>query len=353
MSFAANLAEKLVTEHDLSEEELLCLLEHRQEVASYVQEEAQKLCQEVFGKEIYIRGLLEISNICKNDCYYCGIRKSNRKAERYRLTEEEILEACRAGYALGFRTFVLQGGEDMWYDDDCLCHLVSAIRKNHPDCAITLSVGERSRESYEKLFAAGANRYLLRHETATASHYAMLHPSDMDFANRMRCLQDLKEIGYQVGCGFMVGSPHQTLEHLVKDLRFLKEFQPHMVGIGPFLSQKDTPFAHYENGSGELTLFLLAVIRLLLQKVLLPSTTALRTLLPPGKEWGIVCGANVIMPNLSPMEARKKYTLYDNKRIMGTEAAEQIEWLKKELADMGYTVAIARGDSPMMKEQNH
>ena len=246
MSFAANLAEKLVTEHDLSEEELLYLLEHRQEVASFVQEEAQKLCQEVFGKEIYIRGLLEISNICKNDCYYCGIRKSNRKAERYRLTEEEILEACQAGYALGFRTFVLQGGEDMWYDDERLCHLVSAIRKNHPDCAITLSVGERSRESYEKLFAAGANRYLLRHETATASHYAMLHPSDMDFANRMRCLRDLKEIGYQVGCGFMVGSPHQTLEHLVKDLRFLKEFQPHMVGIGPFLSQKDTPFAQYE-----------------------------------------------------------------------------------------------------------
>ena len=241
----------------------------------------------------------------------------------------------------------------MWYDDERLCHLVSAIRKNHPDCAITLSVGERSRESYEKLFAAGANRYLLRHETATVSHYAMLHPSDMDFANRMRCLRDLKEIGYQVGCGFMVGSPHQTLEYLVKDLRFLKEFQPHMVGIGPFLSQKDTPFAQYENGSGELTLFLLAVIRLLLPKVLLPSTTALRTLLPTGKEWGIVCGANVIMPNLSPMEARKKYTLYDNKRIMGTEAAEQIEWLKKELADMGYTVAISRGDSPMMKEQNH
>lgn len=353
MSFAANLAEKLVTEHDLSEEELLYLLEHRQEVASFLQEQAQKLSQEVFGKEIYIRGLMEISNICKNDCYYCGIRKSNRKAERYRLTEEEILEACRAGYALGFRTFVLQGGEDMWYDDDRLCHLVSAIRKNHPDCAITLSVGERSRESYEKLFAAGANRYLLRHETATVSHYDMLHPADMDFANRMRCLQDLKEIGYQVGCGFMVGSPHQTLEHLVKDLRFLKEFQPHMVGIGPFLSQKDTPFAHYENGSGEMTLFLLAVIRLLLPKVLLPSTTALRTLLPPGKEWGIVYGANVIMPNLSPMEARKKYTLYDNKRIMGTEAAEQIEWLKKELADMGYTVAISRGDSPMMKEQNH
>lgn len=351
MKQTMQLAQNLVTTHDLSETELLFLLEHRQEVTTYIQQEAQKLSQEVFGKQIYIRGLLEFSNICKNDCYYCGIRKSNAKAERYRLTTEEILDACQSGYELGFRTFVLQGGEDPWFTDDRLCRLVSAIRDNHPDCAITLSVGERSRESYERLFAAGANRYLLRHETATASHYTQLHPNSMHLENRIQCLYHLKEIGYQVGCGFMVGSPHQTMAHLARDLRFLKEFQPHMVGIGPFLSQKDTPFANCANGSGELTLFLLAVIRLLLPKVLLPSTTALRTLLPPDHEWGIEYGANVIMPNLSPMQARKKYTLYDNKRILGTEAAEQITLLQKRLADIGYTIAISRGDSPYMKTE--
>ena len=320
---------------------------------AFLHERARKTADAIYGKQVFIRGLIEFTNYCKNDCIYCGIRKSNRKAERYRLTEEEILSCCANGYELGFRTFVLQGGEDPYFTDDKICALIRQIKAQYPDCAVTLSIGEKEHDSYQAFFDAGADRYLLRHETADEAHYGKLHPAEMFWKHRMDCLWDLKEIGYQVGCGFMVGSPHQTLEYLVKDLRFLKEFQPHMVGIGPFLSQKDTPFAQYENGSGELTLFLLAVIRLLLPKVLLPSTTALRTLLPPGKEWGIACGANVIMPNLSPMEARKKYTLYDNKRIMGTEAAEQIEWLKKELADMGYTVAISRGDSPMMKEQNH
>ena len=323
------------------------------EILRYINKQAQEVALRHFGNKIYIRGLIEVSNCCRNNCYYCGIRKGNPNIERYRLSRESILNCCKQGYELGFRTFVLQGGEDPALTNDQIEMTVARIRQNYPDCAITLSLGEKSRDAYERFFRAGANRYLLRHETYNESHYRQLHPAEMSGKQRLQCLADLKDIGYQTGTGIMVGSPGQTVEHIIEDILFIEKLQPEMIGIGPFLPHHDTPFAQYENGSGELTLFLLAVIRLLLPKVLLPSTTALRTLLPPGKEWGIVCGANVIMPNLSPMEARKKYTLYDNKRIMGTEAAEQIEWLKKELADMGYTVAISRGDSPMMKEQNH
>lgn len=344
MSRALALARQLADTHNLPDGDLLYLLEHRDpEAAELLRSRAQALCQEVYGRRVFIRGLIEFTNFCKNDCYYCGIRKSNRRAQRYRLSQEDILSCCGMGYGLGFRTFVLQGGEDPWFTDERLCAIVRAIKARWPDCAVTLSVGERSRESYRLLREAGADRYLLRHETATASHYQKLHPPELSLAHRLACLGDLKDLGYQVGAGFMVGSPWQTREDLVRDLRFLKDFQPHMVGIGPFLSQKDTPFREFPNGSGELTLFLLSVIRLLLPEVLLPATTALGTLLPGGREQGILHGANVVMPNLSPQDAREKYTLYDNKLHSGAEAAESLGLLRESLGKIGYEIPIDKG----------
>lgn len=300
--------------------------------------------QSVYGNKVFIRGLIEFTNYCKNDCFYCGIRASQNKVSRYRLTPEQILDCCRTGYDLGFRTFVLQGGEDGWWNDDRLCQLVSAIKDNHPDCAVTLSVGERSRKSYQRLFDAGADRYLLRHETADCSHYSLLHPSGLTLENRMECLQNLKDIGYQVGCGFMVGSPGQTVEHLIRDLRFIEEFQPHMVGIGPFLPAAGTPFANEPAGSADLTIRLLSIIRLMHPKVLLPATTALGTAETDGRERGILAGANVIMPNLSPKDVRKKYMLYDNKVSTGDEAAESVASLRASMKKIGYEVVTDRGD---------
>ncbi len=300
--------------------------------------------QSVYGNKVFIRGLIEFTNICKNDCYYCGIRAGNPNVSRYRLTREQILECCKTGYELGFRTFVLQGGEDPHWDDDRLCTVVSDIKEAHPDCALTLSVGERSRASYQSLFDAGADRYLLRHETADACHYSRLHPANLTLENRMRCLTDLKEIGYQVGCGFMVGSPGQTVEHLIRDLRFIEDFQPHMVGIGPFLPAAGTPFEKEAAGSADLTVKLLSIIRLMHPKVLLPATTALGTADADGRARGILAGANVIMPNLSPMDVRKKYMLYDNKIATGDEAAESVAHLRESMKKIGYQVVTDRGD---------
>lgn len=315
------------------------------QTAHMLAEHADALRRRHYGSKVYIRGLIEFTNYCKNDCYYCGIRKSQTSVSRYRLTADDILACCEAGYALGFRTFVLQGGEDPWWTDDRLAPLVEAIRKTYPDCAITLSAGERSRESYQRLFDAGADRYLLRHETASPDHYSKLHPAALSWQNRMDCLRTLKDIGYQTGCGFMVGSPFQTTEDLVRDLLFLKEFQPHMVGIGPFLPASGTPFAGEPAGSAELTIKLLSMIRLLLPKVLLPATTALGTAERDGRERGILAGANVIMPNLSPTDVRKKYLLYDNKIATGDEAAESVAHLRQSMANIGYQVVTDRGDS--------
>ena len=342
------LAEKLAREGDLSDGELLELIRDRNEAsARCLRRLAGEARDRVYGKKIYIRGLIEFTNYCRNNCFYCGIRRGNEKAVRYRLKEEEILECCREGFELGFCTFVLQGGEDPWYNDERLEHLVRAIRREFPDCAITLSVGERSRESYERLFAAGADRYLLRHETAVKSHYEMLHPAEMSFDHRMQCLRDLKDIGYQTGCGMMVQSPGQTEEDLVADLRFMKEFRPHMIGIGPFLSHRDTPFKEEKSGTTELTVYLLSIIRLMLPEVLLPATTALGTAEEGGRKLGVLAGANVVMPNLSPAGVRKKYMLYDNKLSGGSEAAEHLDLLREEMGSIGFEVAVDRGDSRM------
>ncbi len=349
MSRALSLAETLAKEGNLPDQNLLELIRDRDpETACYLKEQAAARRDEIYGRHVYIRGLIEFTNYCKNNCYYCGIRRGNGRAERYRLTKEEILECCREGYGLGFRTFVLQGGEDPWYDDDRLEEVVRAIRERYPDCAITLSVGERPRESYERLFAAGADRYLLRHETASESHYGMLHPREMSFSHRMECLNTLRDIGYQTGCGMMVGTPGQTWEDLVADLRFMKEFRPHMVGMGPFLSHKDTPFRGEKSGTAELTLYLLAIVRLMLPETLIPATTALGTAEEGGRRQGILWGANVVMPNLSPKAVRSKYMLYDNKLSSGSEAAESLYLLKQEMESIGFEITVARGDSRMV-----
>ena len=315
-----------------------------EEDVSYLYTQAREVADEAYGKRVFKRGLIEFTNYCKNDCYYCGIRRSNANAERYRLEKETILACCEKGYELGYRTFVLQGGEDGYFTDERICDIVSAIRKNYPDCAITLSIGEKSKESYQKYFEAGANRYLLRHETANDKHYTKLHPVELSLENRKKCLFDLKEIGYQVGCGFMVGSPYQTIETLYEDLMFIKDLEPHMVGIGPFIPQKDTPFANEHAGSLEMTLRLLAIIRLIHPSVLLPATTALGTIHEKGRELGVLAGANVVMPNLSPTDVREKYKLYDNKACMGDEAVEGDKNLKIRMKEIGYDLVCDRGD---------
>lgn len=332
-------------DRSLPEDEYACLIDGAdEELAKKAACEATKLRQKYYSNEIFIRGLIEISNYCKNDCLYCGIRRSNHNCDRYRLSEDEILSCCEDGYKLGFRTFVMQGGEDAYYTDSRLCKLISEIKRRHPDCAVTLSLGERSYESYKRLFDAGADRYLLRHETADEEHYKKLHPPEMSFAARMRCLRDLREIGYQVGCGFMVGSPFQTSVTLAKDLKFIETFKPDMCGIGPFVPHHDTPFAHEKGGTAKLTCFLLSLIRIIHPPVLLPSTTALGTIDPFGREKGVLAGANVVMPNLSPVKVRKKYELYDNKICTGEESAQCTDCLQKRMNSVGCTIVTARGD---------
>lgn len=348
------LIDKLEQEHSLTREEWTELIRRRNpETAGYLFERARETRIRHYGYDVYIRGLIEFTNYCKNDCYYCGIRKSNHNAERYRLSSEQILACCAHGYELGFRTFVLQGGEDGWYTDERLADIVSSIRSGWPDCAITLSVGERSYESYRILREAGANRYLLRHETYDSGHYSLLHPPALNAEHRQKCLWDLKELGYQVGTGFMVGSPFQTPENLADDMLFLEKLNPQMVGIGPFIPHHDTPFADKAAGTLELTLFMLGLIRLLLPKVLLPATTALGTIAPDGREQGILAGANVVMPNLSPAQVREKYLLYDNKLCTGSEAAESLKDLESRMEAIGYHVTVSRGDSLNIQHTNN
>lgn len=354
MDTLKQLVDKLEKNRMLSSEEFVCLLQSYEDkgLQEYLFEKARNIRHHYYGNDIYIRGLIEFTNYCKNDCYYCGIRKSNPNINRYRLSKEEILSCCASGYELGFRTFVLQGGEDGYYTDNRMVDIIHSIKKQHPDCAITLSIGERSKESYKRFFDAGAERYLLRHETYNQDHYRFLHPESLSPKHRQDCLFHLKDIGYQVGTGFMVGSPGQTFSHLAEDLLFLKELNPQMVGIGPFIPHHDTKFRDKPAGSLELTLFLLGIIRLMLPKVLLPATTALGTIHPMGRERGIQAGANVVMPNLSPVGVRKDYSLYDNKICTGDEAAECRMCLQRRMESIGYQVVVSRGDSLNQEDSN-
>lgn len=342
---AMELIQKLNREKGLTKEEWIFLIENRtDDTAKELFALARSIQREQFGNKIYTRGLIEFTNYCKNDCYYCGIRRSNQGAQRYRLTTEQILDCCRTGYDLGFRTFVLQGGEDGYFTDERMVEIISEIKSGYPDCAITLSMGERSFQSYKKMFEAGADRYLLRHETADEVHYGKLHPPSLSGAERKECLRNLKKIGYQTGTGFMVGSPGQTAECLAQDMMFIRELNPQMVGIGPFVPHHDTPFASEKGGTVELTLYLLGLLRVMLPNVLLPATTALGTIDARGREQGILAGANVVMPNLSPITVRKKYELYDNKICTGDEAAECRRCLEGRMQSIGYELAVDRGD---------
>lgn len=333
-----------VIPRNFSDAELLEILKSESDLEN-LRSEADAVRKKIYGDKVYIRGLIEFSNFCKNDCFYCGIRASNKNAERYRLSKKQILECCDEGHALGFRTFVLQSGEDFSFDDE-LCETVREIKNAHPDCAVTLSVGERPRSTYQKFFDAGADRFLLRHESANAAHYKKLHPKKMSGENRKRCLFDLREIGFQVGAGFMVGAPFQTDENIIEDLRFMQELKPHMIGIGPFIAHKQTPFADFPNGSVQKTLNLLSVIRLMFPKVLLPATTALGTLCPDGREKGLRHGANVLMPNLSPVGVRKLYSIYENKICTGEEAAQCRGCLERRVKSAGYRIVVDKGDAP-------
>ncbi|NBJ88065.1 [FeFe] hydrogenase H-cluster radical SAM maturase HydE [Acutalibacter sp. 1XD8-36] len=343
--YILSLINTLFESHSMTLEQYRALIDARcVATAALLAEKAAAVRKSIYGNNVYVRGLIEVSNICKNDCLYCGIRRSNRNCDRYRLSKEQIMECAAEGYRLGFRTFVLQGGEDTYYTDDVLCDIVTDIKSQYPDCAVTLSMGERSRESYASLRMAGADRYLLRHETADKVHYESLHPVEMSFDNRMRCLHDLRELGYQVGCGVMVGSPNQTAETLAEDLKFIEEFKPDMCGIGPFVPHKDTPFRDHPAGTVELTCYLLSIIRLIHPPVLLPATTALGTIHPEGREMGIQSGANVVMPNLSPVSVRKKYELYDNKICTGEESAQCKDCLSARMESVGYRIVTDRGD---------
>lgn len=339
------LVDRLRAEHTLPDAQLLTLMTTEDpQIDRYLAQQAEQVRQSVYGNRVFIRGLIEFTNYCKNNCNYCGIRRGNRNCQRYRLTQEEILACCEAGYELGFRTFVLQGGEDPYFTRQRITELVRAIKSAYPDCAVTLSVGEKDRETYQEWFDAGADRYLLRHETANPELYGWLHPEEMSLENRLNCLKDLKEIGFQTGCGFMVGSPGQTMEMILEDLRFIQAFQPQMVGIGPFIPHKDTDYRDEKAGSAALTLRLLAILRLMLPTVLLPATTALGTVMGDGRQQGMRYGCNVVMPNLSPSDVRKKYALYDNKISAGEEAAESVALLKKSMEAIGYQVVTDRGD---------
>lgn len=344
------LVDRLDQNKTLSKQEFTLLIKNRnKELADYVFEKARNIRHAVYGRDVYIRGLIEFTDYCKNDCFYCGIRRSNKNAERYRLDKDDILESCEAGYSLGFRTFVLQGGEDCFYTDDMIADIVKSIKSLYPDCAVTLSIGEKSRSSYQRYFDAGAERYLLRHETANPLHYSKLHPKELSADSRKQCLYNLKEIGFQTGCGFMVGSPFQTAEDLAEDMLFISDLQPHMVGIGPFIPHHDTPFAKEPAGTLELTLFMLGLIRIMLPYVLLPATTALGTIDPNGRELGILAGANVVMPNLSPKAVRSKYLLYDNKICTGDEAAECRFCLENRMKKIGYNIVVDRGDCRVLQ----
>lgn len=339
-----SLIKKLYQEKNLSDNEFKALIESNENPELLVTL-ADKVRRKYYGKKVFLRGLIEISSYCKNDCLYCGIRRSNKNAERYRLTREEILSCCENGYALGFRTFVMQGGEDSYFTDDFMCPLISEIKNTYPDCAVTLSLGERSYESYRRLKIAGADRYLLRHETASPELYGKLHPPEMSLKNRMECLYNLRELGYQVGAGFMTGAPFQTTENIIEDLRFLQDLKPQMIGIGAFIPHHDTPFRNEKAGTLDLTLKLLGILRLMFPMALIPATTALGTIAPNGRELGLKTGCNVVMPNLSPVGVRKKYSLYDNKICTGEESAECKICLQRRIESVGYEISAERGDA--------
>ena len=339
------LAQRLVCERTLHAEQFRALIELCDDhTLDYLRQEAVRTAQKRFGLGIFVRGLIEISSFCRNNCYYCGLRRSNPSAERYRLSHKQIMECCEEGYNAGFRTFVMQGGEDGQLTDEWLEKIITDIRHTYPDAAITLSLGERSIESYERLYLAGATRYLLRHEAADKELYCSIHPTEMSYDNRIACIENLKAIGYQTGMGMMVGVAGQSADSLVQDLLLLERLQPQMIGIGPFIPHCDTPLGDRPAGGLRRTLLMLSIVRIMHPDALIPSTTALATLTPEGRKLGVLSGANVIMPNLTPQSERRKYAIYENKATSGSEAIEGLQALERELSEIGYHIDYSRGD---------
>lgn len=348
-----SIIDKLYKVSEASDEELLFLLNNIDDKSKeYLLKKSNEIRMRTYGRKVYLRGLIEFTNYCSRNCTYCGIRGGNSKADRYRLSLDEILECVDIGDKLGYKTYVLQGGEDPYFTDDKMVEIITKIKEKYPDNAITLSIGERSYESYKKMFDAGADRYLLRHETATKSLYEKLHPV-ASFENRRKCLSDLKKIGYQIGSGFMVGLPGQSNLDLVNDLMYIKELNPHMCGIGPFIPHKDTPLKDENGGTLETTITLIAILRLLLPEALLPATTSLGTINPMGRELGLKAGGNVVMPNLSPTSVREKYSLYDGKICTGDEAAECRICIEGRINKAGLEVEVGRGDNLTWAKENN
>lgn len=340
------LIDKLEATHSLDESEYFQLLSDDlpSEEAEYLRQRARDVTDKIFGRDVRIRGLIEVTNVCRNDCYYCGLRHSNKRLKRYTLSKEQILDCCRSGHEIGFRTFVLQGGENPALSVDQVEEIVKLIHSEFPDSAITLSLGEWSDEAYVKFKEAGATRYLLRQESITSEHYSKLHPDLMSLENRIRCLKTLKRLGYQTGTGIMVGAPFQTVDDIIRDLIFMTELQPEMIGIGPFLPHSDTPFGKHAPGELKLTLKLISILRLMFQHANIPSTTALASLDTNGRISGLQAGANVVMPNLTLGAYRKQYSLYNNKAAFGLESAEGIGLLRQELAKADLYITTEKGD---------
>ncbi len=336
---------KLYEENELSRDEIVHIINEIDAAGKKKLYDLARMKQrEYYDDHVYLRGLIEFSNICRRNCLYCGIRRSNRNVERYRLKKSQIVQCCEEGYQLGYRSFVLQSGEDNYYTVHRLTALVEKIRANFPDVAITLSVGERDELTYQKLYDAGADRYLLRHETASRRLYGILHPK-ASYDERMDCLRVLKRIGYQVGSGFMVGLPKQTAEDLADDLLFLKELNPDMIGIGPFIPHSETPLKFMKGGSLDQTLVMIALARLIVPDSLIPATTAIGSIHPLGRELALNAGANVVMPNLSPMSVRSKYELYDNKICTTDQPDQCYHCMERRIESVGFKVNRGRGDS--------
>jgi biotin synthase len=310
---------------------------------------ADDIRKRYFKDEVHIRGIIEFSNYCMKNCFYCGLRRDNKTIERYRISEDEIIDTALKAGELGYKTILLQSGEDGGYTIEGLCAIIKRIRSNL-DCAITLSLGEKSFDEYRSLRDAGADRYLLRFETSDRGLFNKLKP-DSSYENRLDCIKNLKKLGFQVGSGFMVGLPGQTYEILADDILLLRELDLDMIGIGPFLSHHNTPLGNSASGTLDLTLRALAIIRILMPDVHIPATTAMGTVEKGGREKALQCGANVIMPNVTPIKYRKYYEIYPNKICIDDAPSDCRACIEGMLKSLGRAAATNKGDSIKVKRK--
>lgn len=334
---------KAKTHHNLEKSEIIQLLNSD---GNELFKTADEVRQEFVGDEVHLRGLIEFTNICRQTCKYCGIRRENSKVNRYRLSKDEIISMARHGVRNGFKTLVMQGGEDSFFTKDLICEIIFEIKKM--DVALTLSLGERSFEDYKAFKDAGADRYLLRIETTDKELYKSVHPG-MSFENRKRCLYDLKSLGYETGTGCLIGLPGQTVESLADDILFFKELDADMVGVGPFIPHPETPFAKSSCGSFNLALKVMAITRLLLPNINIPATTAMETLSPNGRLIALQSGANVFMPNITEGVSPSKYEIYPDKSGINGAKNGIIGEINENLKVIGRYVSDTKGFKAPLK----